>query len=379
MTIARAEVWIASSTEGLSWRRAVLWALVAAKIVAGWGLQWDIQWHIRIGRDSFWIPPHMLMYAGVTAIALLSFGTLARDTWRRRGRPAGEGEMAVMGCVSTPGFHLAAWGVALTVLAAPIDDLWHRLFGIDVTLWSPPHLLGFFGSFINSAGCLLIAQEVYPRGSRARQAALIVSAALLLLGLTVVMQQAFSVAYVHGGLAFHLYAILGTLVFSLPYLLASRLSGLRAAPVLVFVVALVIGLTGGAIARQGFEILQPVPISADEIAKDPASPIAVARAIMPKTDGPSTARAFLLTQLAAVVPILVIVAVDPRRRLLSAAVGYGVALLATMAWGLSRSPAFAPLTPGIAVTVIALLLTTLSALAAALVVHRLSHALTSDT
>ena len=36
--------------------------------------------------------------------------------------------------------HLAWWGILITILAAPIDDLWHRLFGLDVTLRSPPHL-----------------------------------------------------------------------------------------------------------------------------------------------------------------------------------------------------------------------------------------------
>lgn len=38
--------------------RAAFWILVAAKIVGGWGLQWDIQWHVLIGRDSFWIRWH---------------------------------------------------------------------------------------------------------------------------------------------------------------------------------------------------------------------------------------------------------------------------------------------------------------------------------
>src|SRR5687767_494578 len=64
--------------------RVVLWAVIAAKILALWGLQWDIRWHIRIGRDSAFIPPHLMMYAGVAIIVLLCFGMLARDTWRRR-------------------------------------------------------------------------------------------------------------------------------------------------------------------------------------------------------------------------------------------------------------------------------------------------------
>ena len=87
----------------------------------------------------------------MTIVVLGAFGVLAIDTLRRlvSGRePAGPDR--IFGISGTPGFHLAAWGIALTVLAAPIDDLWHRLFGLDVTLWSPPHLLGLLGFAINA-------------------------------------------------------------------------------------------------------------------------------------------------------------------------------------------------------------------------------------
>src|SRR5438045_43406 len=62
-------------------RRAAVWALLLAKLTAGWGLGWDIRWHILIGRDSFWIPPHVLTYASVAAGVLIAFGVLAVETW----------------------------------------------------------------------------------------------------------------------------------------------------------------------------------------------------------------------------------------------------------------------------------------------------------
>ena len=70
----------AVSGASLAWRRAALWGLVAAKVLASWGVQWDIQWHTIIGRDSFWIAPHLMTYAGVTLTVLLSFGALTRKT-----------------------------------------------------------------------------------------------------------------------------------------------------------------------------------------------------------------------------------------------------------------------------------------------------------
>src|SRR5436190_18394536 len=40
----------------------LLLALGATSIVLG--LMWDISWHISIGRDTFWTPAHMAIYAG---------------------------------------------------------------------------------------------------------------------------------------------------------------------------------------------------------------------------------------------------------------------------------------------------------------------------
>src|SRR5215475_10442699 len=153
---------VAARTDSLTLHRVVFWVLCAAKIVTGWGVQWDIQWHVRIGRDTFWIALHLMTYAGVTLAGLLSFGMLALDTWRG-GAPVAR--LRVAGLEGSRGLPLAAWGMALTVLAAPIDVLWHRPLGFDVTLWSPPHLLGIAGGVVNSWGCLLIAREVYADGA----------------------------------------------------------------------------------------------------------------------------------------------------------------------------------------------------------------------
>ena len=73
---------------------------------------------------------------------MLALGTSSR--WLLSGGDRA-GAFGVAGFAGTRGFHLAAWGIGLTVLAAPIDDLWHRLFGIDVTLWTLPYLLGDCG------------------------------------------------------------------------------------------------------------------------------------------------------------------------------------------------------------------------------------------
>jgi hypothetical protein len=343
--------------------RLALWVLLAGKLLGVWGLTWDIQWHLLIGRDSFWIPPHLLMYGSVTAGLLVAGVVLGLDTaaTRRGARP--RGAVTILGLTSTRGVHLAAWGVALLILAAPIDDLWHRLFGLDVTLWSPPHLLGLLGSAINTVGALVIATEAYPARSRLRRAALTLGGGLLYGGVRVVLEPAWLTAFTRGGVAFHALAILGALLLPLALIPVTRLLDRRWAPVAVVIVALAISLAGERIARAGFAIVQPESMIGEAIQKDPTSSIALAAAIRAKSRGggiPTPVR-FMLPVLAAAV----MAAVDPRRRPAAACVAYGVALVATYGWSTSHSPAFQPLIPSAGETGVALALTAMAAIAGA--------------
>src|SRR5262244_1579636 len=256
--LGRTTVVPAAGVESLALYRVAFWVLLAGNLIAGWGVQWDIQWHVQVGRDSFWIPPHVMTYAGVTLIVLGAFGVLAIDSLRRlvSGRePAGADR--IFGITGTPGFHLAAWGIALAVLAAPIDDLWHRLFGLDVTVWSPPHLLGLLGGAINTMACAVIAREAYPAG-RVQRGTVIFALATFYGTASVGLRESGRIAYVHGGVLFYTFSILAALLLPLALVTAARLTGLRWAPVAVLAIVVVLGLIGATIARVGFEIIQPV-------------------------------------------------------------------------------------------------------------------------
>ena len=50
-----------------------------------------------------------------------------------------------------------AGGYAL--LGFPLDDVWHRLFGQDVTLWGPTHLMLIGGAGLSLVGLLVLEQE----------------------------------------------------------------------------------------------------------------------------------------------------------------------------------------------------------------------------
>jgi hypothetical protein len=337
-----------------------LWVLLVGKLLGAWGLTWDIQWHLLIGRDTFWIPPHLMMYSGVTAGFLVAVLVLALDTRDRRRGVRQRGLVTMLGLTSTRGIHLAAWGVALLLLAAPIDDLWHRLFGLDVTLWSPPHLLGLLGSAVNTIGTLLVAVEAYPPSARMRLAALVLGGGLLWGGVRVVLEPAWLTAYTHGGVAFHAFSMLGALLLPLALIPGTRLLDRRWAPVALVVVSLAASLIGEQIARVGFAVMKPVPVITEEIKKDPTSPIALAAEIREKNRGagPPWVVRLLLPAVAAAA----LVALDLRRRPAAACIAYGVTMLALYGWSIGQTPAFRPMAPAAVETALALAFTVIAAL-----------------
>ena len=114
------------------------------------GTYWDIRYHVDIGRDSFWIPPHFMVYSGVTIVFLGSL--LALWQARKIHKPFSKKLSFAILLILLSGL--------LQILGAPIDDWWHRMFGLDVTVWSPPHLLLIFAGFAISLSVIYF-QKLY--------------------------------------------------------------------------------------------------------------------------------------------------------------------------------------------------------------------------
>lgn len=351
---------------------AALWGLLLAKTIAGWGVQWDIRWHLVIGRDSFWIAPHVMTYAGVTLITVISLAVLARDTWRARHGGVPPGTVRVFGLVGTPGFHLAWWGIALTILAAPIDDLWHRLFGIDVTLWSSPHLLGLLGAQVNSVACLLIALELWPAESAGRRAALLVTGALLLGAFYITVDPGVQTAFRRGGVFFYVWAILAAAALAFTHVLVSRLGDMRWAPVWLATGAAVLYVLGIGIGDAGFTVLGPVP-ALEEALADPDSPVAIAHEMARRNGARAPGRAYL-HRVWPILPALLVASVDGRRWWAMASLALGAGVLALSGVLFARMPALAHALPSTADTAVGAALTLLAALTGGAAAVRLAAA-----
>lgn len=137
-------------------------------LIALFGTYWDDSWHTDRGRDTFFVPPHLLLYSGVMlagiAVGLWAFQMfLTTRTMRALFRH--------------PPLVLAAVGTATTIASAPIDEAWHRLFGRDAVLWSPPHMLGVIALLGVAVGTLLELGSM--RGGKVRLLASIAAALVI--------------------------------------------------------------------------------------------------------------------------------------------------------------------------------------------------------
>lgn len=363
-----------SSVDLLRVRQAALWGMLAAKVVGGWGLGWDIRWHLMIGRDSFWIPPHVMTYFSVAVTAILALGVLALETRATRGgaRPLGA-SVKVAGLVGSRGFHLAWWGIALTIVAAPIDDVWHRLFGIDVTLWSPPHLLGLAGAQISTLACVRIAMEAWPRGHRARTWSLALVVTLLLGAFEVIVDPSVQTAFLRGGAFFFTYAVLGGLAFCFTLVLAARTTQHRAMPVVAAAGAVLFHMTVLGVADVGFAVVQPVPAIEAAIAADPGAPLAIAHE-MARRNGTPPGRSLWL-RIFPVLPAVLLVALDARRRWLVSSITFGISLAAVSGALLARSPSLSHVVPAVPDVIVGLVLAGAAAAAGGALAVRAAHAL----
>ncbi|XVV01014.1 hypothetical protein ACQPW3_26790 [Actinosynnema sp. CA-248983] len=130
------------------------------------GVYWDVPIHMELGRDEGPLanPSHFPIYFGLMGILAsgLVSAALARDPlptrtfrvykdWRV---PMGSVQMTATGLVGVAGF--------------PLDDVWHRLFGQDVTEWGPTHILMIGGGVGVVIGLQLLLAEARQVGAHGR-------------------------------------------------------------------------------------------------------------------------------------------------------------------------------------------------------------------
>ncbi len=130
--------------------RLFLVGLLVAGAFMGLGSAWDFHWHEVIGRDSFWIPPHMLIYSGTLLATTLVFLIGLRTSAEVRSA----NPLVVLRALDSQGYGVVGIGGLTMAVAAGFDEFWHRTIG-DLTIWSPPHVMGVIGGVIIGLGTII--------------------------------------------------------------------------------------------------------------------------------------------------------------------------------------------------------------------------------
>jgi hypothetical protein len=140
------------------WATVPLMCAMTSLITALIGMYWDIALHIGVGRDEGPLanPAHYPIMFGL--FGLSASGALACALPRRGA--AGPSAVRVTREWSMPVGGLLLTGAgSYALLGFPLDDVWHRIFGQDVTLWGPTHLMLIGGAGLSLVGMAILYQE----------------------------------------------------------------------------------------------------------------------------------------------------------------------------------------------------------------------------
>jgi hypothetical protein len=139
------------------WSALPLGVLSGALLIAVFGMYWDISTHLDAGRDPgpFANAAHYFILVGLFGVFFAGLLAVFLPTEKPgpSALPLPGGLQAPLGGV----LILVCSGVALT--GFPLDDIWHRIFGQDVTLWGPTHLLLFGGASLSILGGMVLLME----------------------------------------------------------------------------------------------------------------------------------------------------------------------------------------------------------------------------
>ena len=120
------------------------------------GSNWDIVWHGVGNVETFFTPPHSVIYSGVVlAIGSVIGGTIQAAFRIRQQKNDATWFVLLSVPSSLPlSLKIAAIGCILQLTAGPFDFLWHSLFGFDGLL-SPPHSVLAVGMLTTALGALI--------------------------------------------------------------------------------------------------------------------------------------------------------------------------------------------------------------------------------
>jgi hypothetical protein len=158
-----------AETVSIPWN---IWSVVAGIASTLIGAAWDFAWHMSIGRETFWILPHILVQMGALLIGIACVHAILATTLTGAFR-ARAASVQVLGLYGPGGAFIGIWGSLAMVGSAPFDNWQHNAYGLDVTPVTPPHMLLFAGSFATMLGAMVWMASIIHRSKGTLQRRLV--------------------------------------------------------------------------------------------------------------------------------------------------------------------------------------------------------------
>lgn len=149
-----------SSLEWQRFERIGAWLVLLGVFTTLFGLSWDVDWHDKVGPDTFWTLPHIFVYSGAALTGFAALTVVLLCTFS----PRQAGWISILGgrFHAPLGFIVAGFGAFGFLSFGLFDQWWHTIFGFDVSISSPPHLGLILSDILSMVGCALI----FARGQR---------------------------------------------------------------------------------------------------------------------------------------------------------------------------------------------------------------------
>ena len=129
----------AATSPRLSYTLALL--IGVGSLLISFGGYWDASEHVVTGivpggEDFLW-PPHLMLYGGFLLAFLVALGGLIALAFNSLRLGIKDPRMWVR---PNPYVGAAVLIAGYGLLSIPGDAIWHELYGVDLTAWSPPHI-----------------------------------------------------------------------------------------------------------------------------------------------------------------------------------------------------------------------------------------------
>ncbi|MDJ0394093.1 hypothetical protein QMK17_12215 [Rhodococcus sp. G-MC3] len=147
-----------SKTNLPGWAALPLVLFISTILTAFLGFIWDVSLHIGKGRDEGPLanPAHYFILVGLFFLFIAGALAMILPLDEKPGRAAIK--LTRTWYVPTGGVLIMGAGL-YALIGFPLDDIWHRIFGQDVTLWGPTHLMLIGGAGMSLVGVILLEHE----------------------------------------------------------------------------------------------------------------------------------------------------------------------------------------------------------------------------